>query len=154
MRLHLFALLLASTACGAPELCAPGTLFRTVLQLDPSSATTNVALVFERGSAGVPNSYYAAVTPHSLRLLDPSNDSRWVVPTGATLTAPNRFDVTLPRNVELGVRFRLGFPVRPPTAACPRQERRDEFVLDVTIDRSSAGYLSWQELVLLGGSSG
>lgn len=140
------ALLLS--ACVAPDPCAPGALFEWVQELDPTSMTPVVSLGFEGGSAQMPKSYFARVTPNSRQYLNP-NDPRWVVPELVTLATPTRFDVTLPRAVEKGVRFRLGFPDRrDPT--CPPQERRDEYVLDVTIDRTAGRYFHWQELVLVG----
>lgn len=143
-------LLLTSSACRVDDPCTVGSLFESVQQVDPSSATKVVALLFQEGSASLPSGYFAAVTPSSRGLLNPSNDARWVVPEAASLVGPNRFEVILPRTVEAGVRFRLGFPDRRATERCQWQPARDEYVLDVTIDRSAAGYFFWQELVLVG----
>lgn len=141
-------LLVASSGCAVPDPCAPGALFETVQQVDPDSATRIVSLSFVSGSAQQPSSYYAKVTPSSRQYLNP-NDPRWEVPESATLATPTRFDVTLPRTVNDGVRFRLAFPDRrDPT--CSKKDRRDEYVLDVTIDRKAGGYFHWQELVLVG----
>ncbi|MBM4776841.1 MAG: hypothetical protein GQE15_03985 [Archangiaceae bacterium] len=136
------------TACVAPDPCAAGALVERVQELDPASTTRVVSLDFESGSAQMPKSYFAKVTPNSRQYLNP-NDPRWVVPEVVTLATPTRFDVTLPRPVEDGVRFRLGFPDRR-DPMCPPQPRRDEYVLDVTIDRTAGRYFHWQELVLVG----
>jgi hypothetical protein len=147
MRIVLLSLIASVSGCFCVDTCPKRDSVETLmLATSPEPDAGALAFTFTRSSLNLPDEYFRAATAGRA----PESDGGWVTPTAATFTAPDRYEVTLPRAVGDLVRFRLELPDREGVLKCSHPGAPDSYLLDVTFDRAATPTLSWAQSVRLG----
>lgn len=151
LRIVLFSLAASVSGCFCADTCSPGTTFESVALVgDPAPDAGVISITFTKGTAKLPDGYYAVGAPLAANALSEPPDGGWVDASKATFIAPDRFDVVLPRPVGDAAKFGLEFPDRRGFLQCSHPGAGDSYRLELSFDRAASPSLSWKQAVRLG----